>query len=214
MNRTDLFKSLVIQGVSREDALAYADWLKSQKKSELSIIAHPVQYAYLGESGSRLSALPELNMKRLGDIWGLQVDGVFWCRWHTDTLKIDDLKIWNDGQIYTMSELAEGHCSEYERIRWRYFYGCAGSEKITYWIPTVEDFYKLMPHIQEFSTKLKELEGKGHCVQDWFKNEGYWAYDTRQKTLTVFDVKKGRTKSYNPNEMYATRPIWLPRDKR
>ncbi len=214
MNRTDLFKSWVAQGVSKDDALAYAAWLQEQKASTLSILRYPVQYAYLNDRADKLSASPTFKPNRLGDIWGLQVEGVFWSRVHTNTLKIDELKIWNDGQIYTMPELLEEHCTEAEKVCWEYFYGCAGSDKITCWIPTVDDFRKLLPHLEIFSAKLAELKAKGHYVEDWFAHEDYWAFDAERKALTVFDVKRGQTKSYDPKEMYATRPVWMPKGVR
>ena len=70
----------------------------------------------------------------------------------------------------------------------------------------------MMPYIEQFSAMLHELEDNGHCVQDWFKDEKYWAFDPRHKDLVVFDVKSGTTKPLDENARYATRPIWLPQD--
>jgi len=212
MKRTDLFRSLVIQGVSKDDALAYAKWLDTQKPGDISRMAHPVQFAYLNEKGNSLKADFKLKKDRLGDIWGIQVDGIFWCRWHTDTLTCKELKMWNTGQIMSVSELdRDAQTSEYERIRWKDFYDCIGTENLKCYMPSVSHFLRLMPYIEQFSAMLRELEKNGQCVQDWFNGEDYWAFDPRRKDVVVFDIKTGTTKPVDVNERYATRPIWLPR---
>ncbi|MBP5353422.1 MAG: hypothetical protein J6Y91_06670 [Alphaproteobacteria bacterium] len=223
MNKIALFEKLAELGVTEEyaalyaklaaigfkagDAQAYIDWLRTDPDANRET---PVQFAYLEDRGERLFASPDLKSNMLGSIWGIQVEGVFWCRWHIDMMTTIELSNWRDGRLLSTSKLSGEPMTKYERVRMEYFFNCAGSEMLGYFLPSVEDFRKLQPHIKQFSEFLKALEAKGHCIQDWFFDEGYWAYDEKQLKPVVYDLKKGKIKPIKTNEPYALRPVWLP----
>lgn len=202
-----MYAKLVSNGVSVCDALEYAEWLRKDDEKH-----NPVQFAYLCGNGTELSFSLSLDINRLGCLWGLWIDGTFWCRWHADTLTFTELQDWlTDGRSLKKLSHHVGGLREYEHLRIDYFYQCAGSDLLNYSIPSVDDYQAMMPHIEESSLFLKTLGKSGCCIHDWYFHEDYWAFDTDKQELVVFDINNGVIKPWKKNERYAWRPISVPR---
>lgn len=76
-----MFVSLAAQGVSKEDALAYAKWLESaENDNDESRIKTPLDVVYLTADGKAVECMPYLDLTRTGDVWGIKIDYVLWCR--------------------------------------------------------------------------------------------------------------------------------------
>ena len=200
-----LFEKWAAEGVTRQAAQAYIDWLDEQNDEE----PNQVRFAYLTPQGIGLDILPEIKQNWLGRIWGIEVAGTYWCRWHTDMFELAELEKWRTKRVLASLQEVNLKGSDYERIRAEYFFNIAGSSDLQYGIPNVEDFEKVYMVILDFTRALKELENRGCIVQDWFLDEGYWAYDADTKKLVVFDLKKGKVIPFKENEMYALRPVWI-----
>lgn len=201
----ELLKKWAADGITREAAQAYINRLDEKDGME----PNKINFAYLTWPGDELKIFPEVNTASLGRIWGLEVEGTCWCRWHTDMFKYEELKKWlREGRLLATLKEVEINGSSYEKIRAKYFFTIAGSDNLRYGIPRVEDFEKIFPLLQESSEVLNSLESKGVIAKDWFLNEGYWACDT-QNRLVVFDLKKGKVIPLDPERLYELRPIWI-----
>ena len=83
-----LFNSLFAQGVTAEQALAYAEWLKQGNQAPLlrsmkendEKVATPLPIVYLSSDKEDLEVLPYLNVARKADVVGIQLNGAMWCR--------------------------------------------------------------------------------------------------------------------------------------
>jgi len=199
-----MYVKLSQRELSSDDALRYVEWLREDCEKHTA-----VQFAYLRDGGKDLRTSLALDSNLLGNLWGLWVNGCFWCRWHADTLTFTELKNWLSGRLLKKVDPYAWKLSAYERVRLEYFYQCAGSDSLNYAVPSVHDYQDMMPYIGEFSRLLKALEDSGCCVQKWFFEENYWAYDAENNAFVVFDINKGTVKPQQKNERYALRPIVL-----
>ena len=204
-----LFEKWAADGITRQAAQAYIDWLDKKEAQRKQEDPEPVQIAYLPPLGEKLQNRVELNTTMLGCLWGFYVLGTYWCRWHTDMVTGTDLEKWLVGRKLPSLQEVNERGSKYEQVRFEFFYKVAGSTKIKYGIPTVEDFQKIFLYLKESSMLLRELGCLGVVVQDWFMGEGYWAYDSETERLVVFNLKEGRLVPFEKDEIYNIRPVWL-----
>lgn len=210
-----MFISLSAQGVSREDALAYAEWLEKEGKDNTeSRIKTPLDVVYLANDGKAVECMPYLDLTRTGDVWGIKIDYVLWCRLEDKgsvasleqvlhaTSQPSHLPPLNATQMQeTVYRLSKGRKSG--------FFATTGSLYLDCHVPSESDLLNCYREIMAFNEMITLFKSHGIIADYWKEGNLLCVSSYGDEQLKLVNPVSTHSNDLAPNGRYTLRPVHL-----
>ncbi len=221
-----LFNSLFTQGVTAEQALAYAEWLKQENQAPLlrsmkendEKVATPLPIVYLSSDKEDLEVLPYLNVARKAYVVGIQLNGAMWCR---EVMSWPSLDYIREHFLLCVTKELSPMCSTTELIRGiRLPKSEYADEALSFpvaekyvdlYVPATGDLQVAREEIVDFNQTIKILRDNG-LVADRWEDLPYVAAEQGENTtemLTEIDLGSGEHVVSPEGRDKLIRPVFL-----
>ena len=218
MEQKDLFVSLAAQGVSKEDASAYIKWLENEGKDNAeSRIKTPLDVVYLTADGKAVECQPYLDLTRLGEVWGIRIEYVLWCRLQNQGDVSDLPKILHEESVAKLMPVNVTQMGEvaYRLSKGRLsgFFAKAGSLYLDCYVPSESDMLWCYREVAAFNEMIALFQGHGIIADPWDKDDIVCAQNSETEPLVKVNPETLQVSSVNKDKGYFLRPVHLLTNK-
>ena len=214
MEQKSLFISLSAQGVSREDALAYAEWLEKEGKDNTeSRIKTPLDVVYQINDGKAVECLPYLDLTRTDDVWGIRIEYVLWCRLVDHGQNAELPKVLHEESV---AKLMPVNVTQMGEVAYRLskgrkagFFAKTGSLYLDCYVPSESDMLWCYREVAAFNEMIALFQGHGIIADPWDKGDLVCTQNSETEPLVKVNPETLQVSPVNKDKGYFLRPVHL-----